>query len=146
MKNSRSRSLLFSLLLAGFGLAGSFHGWAKDEIEFSDETKIHQDLVQVALGKSPADMIVHNVTMLNVFTEQWQPGQDIVIKSKHIAWVGPQGQWKGKCNNIMDATGATVVPGFGESHKHLESTNLTPEYEGALVYSVRGDLDDGRLA
>lgn len=132
MQQNCFRSFLFlTVLLVDLGL--SSRTWAKAEIEFSEESKIHQDLLQVALGKSPADLIVHNANILNVFTEQWQPGQDIVIKSKHIAWVGPQGTWTGKCDKIMDAAGAQVVPGFGESHKHLESTNLTPEYEGALV-------------
>ncbi len=46
---------------------------------------------------------------------------------------GAQGTWPGKADKTFDAAGAQVVPGFGESHKHLESTNLTPEYEGALV-------------
>jgi adenine deaminase len=102
------------------------------EIKFSDEAKAHQDLVQVALGKSPATLLIHNANILNVFTEMWTPGQDIVIKDQRIAWVGPQGTWKGMCDKTIDAGGAQVVPGFGESHKHLESTEVTPEYEGAL--------------
>jgi adenine deaminase len=132
-----SAVLLSVVSLLGSGLsvraAQKIDTTQKVEIQFSEETKIHQDLVQVALGLSPADMIVKNANILDVFTEQWNPGQDIVIKSKHIAWVGPTGTWTGKCDNVMDAAGAYVVPGFGESHKHLESTNLTPEYEGALV-------------
>ncbi len=123
-------AVLFTLL---FISAGAGRAVAKAEIEFSDETKIHQDLVQVALGKSPADLIVKNANILDVFTEQWMPAQDVVIKSKHIAWVGPTGTWPGKCDKTIDLAGAQVVPGFGESHKHLESTNLTPEWEGALV-------------
>jgi adenine deaminase len=105
---------------------------ADEKFEFNEETKARQDLVQVALEKSPASLIVHNATILNVFTQQWDAGQDIVIKGKYIAWVGPQGTWKGQCDNVIDAAGAQVVPGFGESHKHLESTDVTPEYEGAL--------------
>ena len=122
---------LTSVLLLVFGPGHRVQ--AKAEIEFSDETKAHQDLVQVALGLSPASLIVRNADVLNVFTEQWIPGQDIVIKGQLIAWVGPMKTWPGKCENIMDVAGANVVPGFGESHKHLESTEVTPEYEGALV-------------
>ena len=33
---------------------------------------------------------------------------------------------------IVDVRGKPV-PGFGESHKHIESSYLTPEYEAALV-------------
>jgi adenine deaminase len=55
------------------------------------------------------------------------------VRGKRIAWVGPSGQWKGQCSNIFDAKGLWAVPGFGESHKHIESTFLSPEWEAALV-------------
>src|SRR5450631_240819 len=102
-------------------------------IEFSEETKIRQSLVQVALEKEPADLVIRGATVLNVFTLLWEPDQDIVVRGKRIAWVGPSGQWKGKCSNIFDAKGLWAVPGFGESHKHIESTLLSPEWEAALV-------------
>jgi len=102
-------------------------------IQFSDETKIRQNLVQVALGREPADLIIRGATVLNVFTLLWEPDQDIVVRGKRIAWVGPSGQWKGQCSNIFDAKGLWAVPGFGESHKHIESTFLSPEWEAALV-------------
>jgi adenine deaminase len=102
-------------------------------IEFSEETKIRQTLVQVALEKEPADLVIRGATVLNVFTLLWEPDQDIVVRGKRIAWVGPLGQWKGKCSNIFDAKGLWAVPGFGESHKHIESTLLSPEWEAALV-------------
>ena len=102
-------------------------------IAFSEETKIRQSLVQVALEKEPADLVIRGATVLNVFTLSWEPDQDIVVRGKRIAWVGPSGQWQGKCSNIFDAKGLWAVPGFGESHKHIESTLLSPEWEAALV-------------
>src|SRR5260370_20581065 len=102
-------------------------------IELSEETKIRQSLVQVALEKEPADVVMRGATVLNVFTLMWEQNQDIVVRGKRIAWVGPSGQWKGKCSNIFDAKGLWAVPGFGESHKHIESTLLSPEWEAALV-------------
>jgi adenine deaminase len=71
--------------------------------------------------------------VLNVFTLMWEPNEDIVVRGKRIAWVGPSGQWKGKSSNTFEATGLWAVPGFGESHKHIESTLLSPEWEAALV-------------
>jgi adenine deaminase len=102
-------------------------------IAFSDETRIRQTLVQVALGREPADLIVRGATVLNVFTLQWDADEDIVVRGNRIAWVGPSGGWKGRCSNIFDARGLWAVPGFGESHKHIESTLLSPEWEAALV-------------
>jgi adenine deaminase len=102
-------------------------------IAFSEETKIRQSLVQVALGRQPADLVIRGATVLNVYTLQWDPDQDIVVSGKRIAWVGPEGQWKGKYARLFDAKGLWAVPGFGESHKHIESTLLSPEWEAALV-------------
>jgi len=97
------------------------------------EVLVRQELIQVALARKPADLIIRGATVLNVFTNQWLEKQDIVIKGQRIAWVGPVGGWPGKATKVHDATGRWAVPGFGESHKHIESTYLTPEYEAALV-------------
>jgi len=97
------------------------------------EVATRQALIPVALGDAPADLKIANVTALNVFTGLWDEGQDIVIKAQRIAWVGPTGGWTGKVEKTIDAKGLWAVPGFGESHKHIESSYLTPEYEAALV-------------
>ena len=102
-------------------------------VAFDAETRIRQGLVQVALAKEPADLIIRGASVLNVYTLLWMPDQDIVVRGKRIAWVGPSGQWKGQCSNIIDAKGLYAVPGFGESHKHIESSLLSPEWEAALV-------------
>tara|TARA_R110000751_G_scaffold3930_4_gene18420 strand:- start:13978 stop:15954 length:1977 start_codon:yes stop_codon:yes gene_type:complete len=102
-------------------------------MEFNDEIKTRQLITQVALGRENADLIVHNVTLLNVFTQEWQPQQDIVVAAGRIAWTGDSGQWPGTAIEEFDASGMWAVPGFGESHKHIESSYLTPEYEAALV-------------
>ena len=106
---------------------------AAEPFGFSEETLARQHLVQVSLGREPADLIVRGATVLNVFTLKWEPDQDIVIKGRHIAWVGPRGKWPGQCEKILSAEGQWAVPGFGESHKHIESTHVTPEFEAALV-------------
>jgi adenine deaminase len=102
-------------------------------IRFSEETLTRQHLIQVALEREPADLIIRGATVLNVFTLSWEENQDIIISGKRIAWVGPAGAWKGACEKIFDAKGLWAVPGFGESHKHIESTFLSPEWEAALV-------------
>ncbi len=99
----------------------------------SDEVKVRQGLIPVALGKAPADVIVRDATILNVFTQEWLSHQDIVVRGERIAWVGKTGTWPGKAKQTINAQQYTVVPGFGESHKHIESSYLSPEYEAALV-------------
>jgi adenine deaminase len=98
------------------------------------ETKARQRLVQIALGRKPADLIVRGARVLSVFTLLWAEDQDIVIGDGRIAWVGPRGTWPGPSGaRIHQARGLSAVPGFGESHKHIESTLITPEFEAELV-------------
>ena len=125
------RRALPLLLLASYALTPT--AWPADAFQYSTDAKVRQQLVQVALAREPADTIVRGATVLNVFSGEWEPDQDIVIKGERIAWVGKSKAWPGKAHRIVDATGEWAVPGFGESHKHIESTYLTPEYEAALV-------------
>ena len=100
---------------------------------FNEETLTRQRLVRVALGYEEADLILRGATVLNVQTATWKPDWDIVISGERIAWTGPRGQWPGTAREIVSVEGLWAVPGFGEAHKHIESTMLSPEYEADLV-------------
>jgi adenine deaminase len=106
---------------------------ADARFEFSDEVWTRQELLLVALGQVPADRIITGVTVLDVFNLLWIERQDVVIKGKRIAWVGDTGTWPGSAGEMISAKGQWAVPGFGESHKHIESSYVTPEYEAQLV-------------
>lgn len=105
----------------------------KAGFEFDAETEARQRLTRVALGLEPADLLIRGARVLNVFTLDWMDDHDIVIAGERIAWVGPSGDWQGEAAAVHEAAGRAAVPGFGEAHKHIESTHLTPEYEAALV-------------
>jgi len=100
---------------------------------FGSEALVRQELVAVALGVEAADLILEKATLLNVQTLSWKENWDIVIKGQRIAWVGPHAEWKGSAKEIVSMQGLWAVPGFGEPHKHIESTMLSPEYEADLV-------------
>jgi adenine deaminase len=102
-------------------------------ITAEDEVAIRQDLLLVALGKRPADRILRVGRLLDVGTRTWLTDQEIVIKGRRIAWVGPAGQYTGTAPEHVHEPDLAAVPGFGEVHKHIESSHLTPEYEAALV-------------
>ncbi len=118
-----------ALLVAG--ALGSGNSLADARLDAEVATR--QTLIQVALAREPADLLLSGATVLNVFTSEWQAKQDIVIVDGRIAWVGPTGAWPGKAASTESVAGLWAVPGFGESHKHIESSYLTPEYEAALV-------------
>ena len=88
----------------------------------------------MALGKRPADMLLRVGRLLDVHTA-------------HLA--RRSGDRHPRPAHRLDGTGRSVsgtaarrgrteadlaaVPGFGEVHKHIESSHITPEYEAALV-------------
>ena len=128
------RLLVLGLLLTSrIVLAQDLPGYREEPHPFSDEVETRRQLLQVSLGRAPADLVIRNVTLLNVFTGNWEAAQDIVISGSRIAWVGNTGTWPGKAASTRDGSGLWAVPGFGESHKHIESSYLTPEYEAELV-------------
>ena len=104
-----------------------------DLIEAPKEVRIRQDLALVALGKRPADKALRVGRLLDVHTRTWREDWEIVIKGRRIAWVGPSGEYQGEVAERFHEPGLSAVPGFGEVHKHIESSHLTPEWEAALV-------------
>ncbi|MDB5542596.1 MAG: adenine deaminase, partial [Devosia sp.] len=102
-------------------------------INAADEVKIRQDLLLVALGKRPADRSLRVGKLLDVHSRTWLSDQEIVMRGRRIAWVGPAGEYQGQVKERFEAPRLAAVPGFGEVHKHIESSHLTPEFEAALV-------------
>ncbi len=77
--------------------------------------------IDAALSREPADLVIKNVTILNVATGSMDKG-DIAIKNGKI--VGTYEEYHGK--EEIDGTGLTAAPGFIDTHIHIESTLLTP--------------------
>lgn len=98
-----------------------------------DEVALRRALLLVALGKTPADSLVRVRRLLDVNTGLWLNDQEIAISGRRIAWTGPAGTFKGTAKNHHDRSTLDAVPGFGEVHKHIESSHLSPEQEAALV-------------
>ncbi|MCC5974230.1 MAG: adenine deaminase [Rubellimicrobium sp.] len=101
-------------------------------IQPDDEVRLRQHLTLVALGKRPASKAIRVARLLDVNTRRWLPDQEIVLSGRRIAWTGPAGTYRGEVAERIERP-YSAVPGFGEVHKHIESTHLTPEYEAALV-------------
>ncbi|RYE47246.1 MAG: adenine deaminase [Hyphomicrobiales bacterium] len=98
-----------------------------------DEVSIRQHLTLVALAKRPADLVIEVGRLLSVHSRHWLEDQEIVVSGRRIAFVGPRGSYKGEVKARVSYPELSAVPGFGEVHKHIESTHITPEFEAALV-------------
>ncbi|WP_417244526.1 adenine deaminase [Celeribacter sp.] len=102
-------------------------------IDFAQETALRKSLVQVALGRVQADVLVQVARLLDTGTATWIEEADIVISNGRIAFAGPRGSYQGVVKTIIDRRHLIAVPGLGEVHKHIESSHITPEHEAALV-------------
>ena len=92
-----------------------------------------QELVRlraVALGKEPADLIIRNGKVVNVYSGEILE-QDIAISGRHIAAVTPYGALQGK--REFDSEGQYVAPNFIESHFHIEYSMLRPGELAQLI-------------
>ncbi len=99
----------------------------------ANEVAVRQHLLQVALGAAPADLVVGVGRLFASYACEWLDDQEVVIAGRRIAYVGPRGSWRGSAAARVDYPHLSAVPGFGEVHKHIESSHLTPDHEAELV-------------
>ena len=93
------------------------------------------DLVNVAAGRAPADMVIRGGIWVNVHTREALPGHDIAIKHGRIACVIPDASAQvGPKTEIVEAQGRYMIPGLCDGHMHIESGMLTPaEFAAAVI-------------
>lgn len=83
------------------------------------------ELIQVALGKKPADIVIKNGRLVNVISHEIYE-TEIAIANGKIASVGsvPKGA-VGPDTRVIDAKGMYLAPGFMDAHIHIESSMLS---------------------
>lgn len=91
------------------------------------EKETLKKLIQVASGELEADTVIKNCRVLDVFSGEFIDG-DIALCDGQIAGIG---SYQGKTE--VDAQGRYAVPGFIDSHIHIESSYLCPEELGRLL-------------
>lgn len=98
-------------------------------------TKQTQTLVDVAMGRVPADLLIQNGQWVCVQSGEIIPDTDIAIKSGRIAYVGPDaGHAVGEATQVVDADRKFLVPGLLDAHMHVESGMLTvTEFVRAVI-------------
>jgi len=100
--------------------------------------KLTRALVDVAMGRVPADLVIQNGQWVSVQSGEIIPGSDIAIKDGHIAYVGEDaGHTIGKKTKVIEAQGRYLVPGLLDGHMHVESGMVTVT-EFVRAVAVRG--------
>ncbi|MBM3332160.1 adenine deaminase [candidate division WOR-3 bacterium] len=80
-----------------------------------------ESLLAVARGEEPADLILANGRVVNVFTGQTGRA-NVAIKDGKIAGVGPEYTKGLECYDLADQY---ILPGFIDGHIHIESSLLS---------------------
>ena len=83
-------------------------------------------LNSVAMGDKPADLILKNCSLVNVYTNEIQEKIQIAIKKDRIAYVGPNASHaKSPTTKVIDVKNRYVSPSFADPHIHIDHF-LTP--------------------
>ncbi len=92
--------------------------------------EILQKLINVALGNQPADLVVQDCKVVNVYSEEIT-SKDLLISDGRFAALHEPGTGHG--NEVVNANGKYAIPGLIDSHMHIESTLLSLKELARLV-------------
>ncbi len=88
-------------------------------------------LIKVARGEEPADLLLKNAKVVNVFSGEIEE-TSIAIAHSRVVGLGDY-----PARRIVDLRGAYVCPGFIDAHVHIESA-MVPPYEFARAVVPHG--------
>jgi adenine deaminase len=91
-----------------------------------------RELLAVARGDEPADLLLTGGRLVNVFSGEVYPAE-VAISGDRIAGVSATpGTYRARA--ILDLSGEYIAPGFIDGHVHVESSLLRPaEFAGAVL-------------
>jgi adenine deaminase len=91
-----------------------------------DYSLLSRSLVDVAMGRETADIVIKNGRWVNVQSGEILAHSDIAVKGERIAYVGPDATHTiGKDTTFIEADEKYLVPGLLDAHMHVESGMLT---------------------
>lgn len=88
--------------------------------------EVTRDLVAVAMGRRPADLVVRNGRWVNVDSGEILDRTDIAVAEGRVAYCGRDaGALVGPQTRVIEARGRYLVPGLLDAHVHIESSMLS---------------------
>ncbi|HEY7765266.1 MAG TPA: adenine deaminase [Aestuariivirgaceae bacterium] len=92
-------------------------------------------LIDVAMGRAPADLVLRAGRWVNVHSGEVIPSTDVAIAAGRFAYVGPDASHCiGDSTRLIEADGRYLVPGLCDGHMHVESGMLTvTEFARAVI-------------
>jgi len=85
-------------------------------------------LNSVAMGDKPADLVLKNCSLVNVYSKEILSNMNISISKQRIAYVGEDSSHTvGPSTTVIDLEGKYVTPGFADPHVHIDQFILPSE-------------------
>ena len=88
-----------------------------------------KELIRSALGETPLDLLIENVQVVNVYTGRVEPG---VLGIKNGRIITPYAEGYDALEKY-DGGGRYAMPGFFDTHVHIDSTLVVPENLSHLI-------------
>ncbi len=87
---------------------------------------LSRTLVDVAMGRKPADLVIRKGSWVCVQSGEIIPDTDIAVADGHFAYVGDDASHcVGEETQVVEADGRYLVPGLLDGHMHVESGMIT---------------------
>ena len=104
---------------------------------------MREELVDVALRQKPADIVIKDGNLVNVFTGEIYQA-DVAIKGDRIASVGKADGIISNSTAVVSGKGKYLVPGFIDGHVHIESSmmEVTQFARAVLPIGTTGIITD----
>jgi len=88
-------------------------------------------LIQVARGRQPADLLLADARIVDLFNGEVIEGE-VAVAEDRIAGMSPSGAYRAA--EVHDLKGAYLAPGLIDGHVHIESSMVSvPEFARAVV-------------
>lgn len=97
--------------------------------------ELAQDLVDVAMGRKMATLVIRNGRWVNVHSGEIIPNTDVAVYKSRIAYVGADAaHTMGAETVVIEADGRYLIPGLCDAHMHVESGMVTvTEFARAVI-------------
>ena len=104
----------------------------------TSSTKLTRTLVDVAMGRAHADLVIRGGRWVSVQSGEIIANTEVAIVAGRIAFVGNNAEHTiGKKTKVIEAKGKYLVPGLLDAHMHVESGMVTVT-EFVRAVAVRG--------
>lgn len=84
------------------------------------EAAMKKSMIRAAKGEIPADLVLKNGKVLNVFSEEILACDVAIVDG----WIVGMGSYEG--DKEIDCTGKYIAPGLIDAHVHIESSMVSP--------------------